>query len=125
MSMRREWCDFRAHLTHFRSCDVKNVIFLKTAVTPLFLTFKTSSKNKNDRISFSGQLRTKINILLCRNWQKTSVNNVTMLTKILTCYISVTVPEVITRDISGSLGCPKAPIPIYQWVSSLLIGSCI
>ena len=36
MSMRREWCDFRAHLTHFRSCDVKNVIFLKTAVTPLY-----------------------------------------------------------------------------------------
>ena len=62
-------------------------------VTPLFLTFKTSSKNKNDRIIFSGQLSTKINIFLCRNWQKTFVNNVTMLTKILTCYISVTVPD--------------------------------
>ena len=93
MSMSREWRDFRAQMTHFRSCDVKNVIFLKTAVTPLFLTFKTLNKNKNDRIIFMGQLSTKIKIFLCRNWQKTSVNNVTMLTKILTCYISVTVPD--------------------------------
>ena len=45
MSMRRE---FRAHLTQFRSCEVKNIIFLNTDVTSSFPMLKTSSKkNKN------------------------------------------------------------------------------
>ena len=92
MSMRRKWRNFCAQLTHFWSRDIINVIF-KTAVTPSFLMFKTSSKNKNDPIIFSDQLNTETNIFLCRNWQKTSVNYVTILTKILTCYISVTVPD--------------------------------
>ena len=33
---------------------------------------KTSSKNKNNSIHFLGSAQYKINIFLCRNWQKTS-----------------------------------------------------
>ena len=36
---------FRAPPTHFRSRDVINVIFGKTAITPSFFKLKSSSKN--------------------------------------------------------------------------------
>ena len=61
-----------AHLTHFRSCDVKNIIFLNTDVTSSFLMLKTSCKNKNYPIHFLRSAQYKINIFLCRNWQETS-----------------------------------------------------
>ena len=65
----------------------KHDFFLNTDVTSSFLMLKTSSKNKNDPIYFLGSAQYKINIFLCRNWQKKHhVNYVTMLTKILTCY---------------------------------------
>ena len=44
-SMRTAWRHFRAPTTHFRSCDVINVVFGITAITPLFLKLKTSSQN--------------------------------------------------------------------------------
>ena len=46
-SIQRAWRHFHAHPTHFRSNDVKNVIFMKTAMTPLIFTLKPSSRNKN------------------------------------------------------------------------------
>ena len=46
--MRTAWPHFRATMTHFRSCDVINVILGKTAITPSFFEVKTSSKNKTD-----------------------------------------------------------------------------
>ena len=44
-SVRTAWRHFRAPPTHFRSRDVINVIFGKTAITPSFFKLKTSSKN--------------------------------------------------------------------------------
>ena len=44
-SMQTAWRHFRAPPTHFRSRDVINVIFVKTAITPSFFKLKTSSKN--------------------------------------------------------------------------------
>ena len=44
-SMRTAWRHFRALPTHFRSRDVINIIFIKTAITPSFFKLKTSSKN--------------------------------------------------------------------------------
>ena len=43
-SIQTAWRYFHAHPTHFRSNDVKNVNFMKTAVTPSVFTIKTSSK---------------------------------------------------------------------------------
>ena len=43
--MRTAWRHFRAAPTHFRSRDVINVIFGKTAITPSFFKLKASSKN--------------------------------------------------------------------------------
>ena len=37
---------FRTSATHFRLSGVINVIFRKTAITPLFFKLKTSSKTK-------------------------------------------------------------------------------
>ena len=45
-SMQTAWRHFRAPLTHFRSRDVINVIFVKTAITPSFFKLMTSSKTK-------------------------------------------------------------------------------
>ena len=46
--MRTAWRPFRAPSTHFQSCDIINVIFGKTAITPSFFKLKTSAKNLND-----------------------------------------------------------------------------
>ena len=44
--MRTTCRHFRAPPTHFRSRDVINVFWGKTAITPLFFRLKTSSKTK-------------------------------------------------------------------------------
>ena len=44
--MRTAWRHFRSPLAHFRSADVINVIFGKTAITSLFFKLKTSSETK-------------------------------------------------------------------------------
>ena len=42
------WCNhYLAPPTHFLSCDIINVIFGKTAITPSFAQLKTSRKNLN------------------------------------------------------------------------------
>ena len=91
--MQSAQCHFRATLTNFRSPDVKNVIFGKTAITPSFFLAKDfKSKLELSRTSYR-----VIPILKSAHFSaqigKKYLNTVTMVTKILTCYISVTVPD--------------------------------
>ena len=92
-SMRAAWNHFGTPLMHLHSSDFINVIFGKTAITPSFSKLKTSNQTKIIQDVISSQPNTKISKFLCRNWQKKSLNTVTMVTKILTCYISVTVTD--------------------------------
>ena len=79
-----------ASLRHFRSRDVINVIFGKTAVTPSFFKLKTKVKTK----LIHGVTTEVITMIRsCKKWAKTSFKNVTMVTKMLPVYISVTVPD--------------------------------
>ena len=89
--MRTAWRHFCAPQTHFRSRDIINVIFVKTAVTPSFFKLKTSSKIKMIHDVISNDTSHKNDRFLQRNGRKTSFENVTMVTKILHVYISVTV----------------------------------
>ena len=50
--MQSAWCHFRATLTNFRSPDVKNVIFGKTAITLSFLAKDFKSKLELSRTSY-------------------------------------------------------------------------
>ena len=80
----------------WRSCDLINVVFGKIAITPSLFNLKTSNQNlkKSNQNIVSGQPNTKLSKYLCRNWQKKALNTVTIVVaKILTCYISVTVPD--------------------------------
>ena len=58
-SMRTEWRHFRAPPTHFRSRDVINVIFGKTAIAPSFFKLKTSNKTKQVHDVFYNNLNKK------------------------------------------------------------------
>ena len=89
--MRTAWLHFRAPPTHFRSRDVINAIFGITAITPLFFKIKTSSKNKMIHDVISNDTNHKNDRFLQRNGRKMSFKNVTMVTKMLHVYISVTV----------------------------------
>ena len=91
--MRIAWRNFRAPPTHFRSGDVINVVFGITAITPLFLKLKTSSKTKLILDVISNNPNNKNDMFLQKKGRKTSLKTVTMVTKILTCYISVTVRD--------------------------------
>ena len=93
-SMRTEWRHFRAPPTHFRSRDVINVIFGITAITPLFFKLKTSSKTKMILDVISNDSNHKNNAFLQKNGRKTSFKNITMVTKMLHVYISVTVRDI-------------------------------
>ena len=90
-SMRTAWSHFGTPPMHFRSHDLINVIFGKTALTPSCFKLKTSNQNLN----YPGccQPNTKISKFLCRNWQKVFKYGKHGGCKILTCYISVTVPD--------------------------------
>ena len=92
-SMRTAGRHLRAPPTHFRSRDVINVIFVKTAITPSFFKLKTSSKTKMIHDVISNETNHKNNRFLKRNGRKTSFKNVTMVTKMLHVYISVTVRD--------------------------------
>ena len=92
-SMRTELRHFRAPPTHFRSRDVINVIFGNTAITPSFFKLKTSSKTKMIFDVISNDPNNKNNTYLQKNGRKTSFKNITMVTKMLHVYISVTVPD--------------------------------
>ena len=50
--MQSAWCHFHVTLTDFWSCDVINVIFGKTAITPSFLAKDFKSKLKLSRTSY-------------------------------------------------------------------------
>ena len=91
--MRTAWRRLRATPTHFRSRDVIDVILGKTAITPSFCKLKTSSKNKMIHDVISNETNHKNDRFLQRNGRKTSFKNVTMVTKMLPVYISVTVPD--------------------------------
>ena len=92
-SMRTAWRHFRALLTHFRSRDVINIIFGITVITPLFFKLKTSSETKMILDVISNGPNHKNDRFLQKNGRKTSFKNVTMVTKMLYVYISVTVPD--------------------------------
>ena len=90
--MRTAWRHLRAPPTHFRSRDVINVIFVKTAITPSFFKLKTTSKKMIHEV-ISNDANHKNDRFLQRNGRKTSFKNVTMVTKMLHVYISVTVRD--------------------------------
>ena len=91
--MRTAWRHFRAPLTHFRSRGVINAIFGITAITPLIFKLKTSSKTNMILDVISNDPNHKNDTFLQKNGRKTSFKNVTMVTKMLHVYISVTVPD--------------------------------
>ena len=91
--MRTAWRHFRAPPTHFRSRDIINVIFGKTAITPSFFKLKTPSKTKLILDVISNEINHKNDMFLQKNGQKKSFKNVTMVTKMLHVYISVTVKD--------------------------------
>ena len=92
--MRTAWSHFGTPLMHFWSRDLINVIFGKTAITPSFFKVKTSNQNLNYPGRCIGSAQYENSEFLCRKWQKMSLKTVTMVVaKILTCYISVTVPD--------------------------------
>ena len=66
-SMRTAWRRLRATPTHFRSRDVINVIFGKTAITPSFFKLKTSSKTKMIHDVISNETNHKKDMFLHRN----------------------------------------------------------
>ena len=92
-SMRTAWRHFRDSPTHFRSRDVINIIFGKTAITHSFFKLKTSSKTKLIRDVISNEPNHKNDTILQKIGQKTCFRNVIMVTKILHVYISVMVPD--------------------------------
>ena len=92
-SMRTALRHFRAPPMHFRSHDVINVIFGKTAINVHFLSYRLQVKSKLIRDVISNDLNHHNDKFLQNNGRKTSFKNVTMVTKILTCYISVTVRD--------------------------------
>ena len=92
-SMRTAWRHLRALPTHFRSRDVINVIFKKTEITPSFFKLKPQVKSKMILDVISNNPNHKNDMFLQKNGRKTSLKTVTMVTKILTCYISVTVRD--------------------------------
>ena len=69
-SMRTAWRHFRAPPTHFRSRDVINVIFRKTAITPSFFKLKTSSKTNMIQDVISNDANHKKDRFLERNGRK-------------------------------------------------------
>ena len=92
-SVRTAWRHFRVTPMYFRSRDVIKVIFGKTAITPSFFMLKTSSKTKLIPDVISNETNHKNDRFLKRNRRKTSLKNVTIVTKMLIVYISVTVPD--------------------------------
>ena len=82
-SMRTAGRHFRAPPTHFRSRDVINVIFVKTAITPSFFKLKTSIKPKMIHGVISKETNHKNDRFLQKNGRKTSFKNGTMVTKML------------------------------------------
>ena len=90
-SMRTAWRHLRALPTHFRSRDVINVIFGKTEITPSFFKLKPQVKSKMILDVISNDPNPKNDIFLQKNGRKTSFKNVTLVTKMLHVYISVTV----------------------------------
>ena len=91
--MRTAWPQFCAPMMHFRSRDVINVIFVKTAITPSFFKLKASVKTKMIHDVISNETNHKNDMFLQNNGRKTSFKNVTMVTKMLHVYISVTVRD--------------------------------
>ena len=92
--MRTAWRHFCAPPTmHFGSRDVINVIFEKTAIAPSIFKLKTSSKTNMILDVISNDPNHKNDTFLQKNGRKTSFKNVTMVTKMLHVYISVTVPD--------------------------------
>ena len=74
---------------NFRSRDLLNVIFEKTSITPFFLL----AKDFKSKLKLSRMLLLKSGNF-CEETGKKVLNTVTMVVaKILTCYISVTVPD--------------------------------
>ena len=91
--MQRAWHRFLDPPTHFRLRDVINVIFGKTAITPSLAKLKTSRKKlKLSRTSYRFSQILK-SAYFCAGIAKKALNMVTMVTKIMTCYISVMVPD--------------------------------
>ena len=91
--MRTAWRHFRADPMHFRSCDVINVIFGITDITPSFFKLKNSIKTKLILDVISNDPNHKNDTFLKRNGRKTSFKIVIMVTKMLHVYILVTVPD--------------------------------
>ena len=89
--MRTAWPHFRTTPIRFRSGDVINVIFGKTAITPSFFKLKTSSKTNLIHDVISNETNYENDMFLQKNGRKTSFKNVTMVTKMLHVCISVTV----------------------------------
>ena len=89
-SMQTAWFHFRAFSTHFRSRDVINAIFGITAITPLFFKLK---KTKLILDVISNDLNHKNVTFFKKCVRKTSFKIVTIVTKMLRAYISVTVPD--------------------------------
>ena len=71
--MQTAWLHFRASPKHFRSRDVINIIFGKTAITPSFFKLKTSSKNNLIPDVISNETNHKNDKFLKRNGRKTSL----------------------------------------------------
>ena len=76
IGMQTAWPHFRASPTHFRSRDVINIVFGKTAITPSFFKLKTSSKTKLIPDVISNETNHKNDRFLKRNRRKTSLKNV-------------------------------------------------
>ena len=91
--MRTAWRHFRADPTHFRSRDVINVIFGITDITPSFFSQRPQVKTKLILDVISNDPNHKNNTFLQKNGRKTSFKNITMVTKMLHVYISVTVRD--------------------------------
>ena len=89
--MRTAWHYLYAPSTHFRSREVINVIFLKYAVTPSFFKLKTSSKNYTDPCRYLQRHKPLKRYVPTAKWSKNVLKNVTMVTKMLHVYISVSV----------------------------------
>ena len=89
--MRTAWGHLRALPTHFRARDVINVIFGKTEITPSFFKKRPQVKSKMILDVISNDPSHKNDTFLQKNGRKTSFKNVTLVTKMLHVYISVTV----------------------------------
>ena len=92
--MRTAWSHFGTPLMDFWSRDLINVIFGKTAITPSFFKVKASNQNLNYPGRCIGSAQYENQRISVQKMAKMSLNTVTMVVaKILTCYISVTVPD--------------------------------